>query len=428
MNAGEIILHLLGGAGMEYAGRARNTQQAGLQGKENELARLQEQLLQGKQFGHAESMQGNQFAQDTTMQGNQFAQDTTMQGNQFAQDASQLGKQITSAEGIASANRASTEVIESRNDSTNRYLGGLRSRATKYAADRNYEASTKSTESNERIAGKEITSREDMARNRDRLESLLGFESNGIQLASLADKLSQPAMQHLFDQHYQHMKAMSKDLGYTPEEFEKAYAKTAPSMAFSVDSGEEGDWVAAREATYNDILATDPEMQEQAQESLLYDLYVLGGARGFTQTAAYAADAYRKQNGRGIEDLVEEVRTGKKKLLDIRTERDAESGSWYSGRGMPQQWVGQASVIASPLSALDNIIKGKFGEAGQDMMTPVAMMMGYSAPDIAEAKAIAHEMGTKDWWTVLREQFGGGFSSGPGEKGTPATVDAPRGK
>ena len=320
MNTGEVILHLLGGAGGEYAARKSTQQQAELQAKENVLARGHERQMQGSEhdYGRGEGAATR-----------------------------------TSQEGIVKTQTDSAQTIAAARDATDRYLGELSAGEQRFATEMSRLSTTDTIAGNERmnmanivsgekINERQVSSRETADRRKEMLDNYVAFENMRIGAAMTADRLSPETVKELLAQQFDRQMAFSLEMGYSEKEFRAAWIKVNPrSMVVTPATKEGGDWFKTRYETYNSqIQNEDPAMQAAYTSTLEYDVYTTAQAFGDTKLTNWAATLHKKRTGEDMDKFLARGVEAEQKLIARKATGGGGGGSWIEQRGLPQHGAG----------------------------------------------------------------------------------------
>ena len=384
MEIAEILLHLLGGGGMEYAARSRFSQQAEEQAEQNALARAQERMLQSTDIGAAASE--NRLGRTHTTGERVGAQthDTTERGLERTSTETMHGQDITSREKTIDWQIEGSKAVA--------YISKA---ASDYGVDKN----------------------DDFERWRENIQGALMLGQLEMGWAGLTGKVAGGTISAMIDKNASRFKAALQAQGASPKESNAIVKESSKAIKyvfegrdldFSSPVGKEiADLEATFRAEYQDALGrgTPPA---QALEDMLIGLYNELQARGLGKSE-YAARLYKLSFDKPIEEGAEEYKGAVGKDDDgVGFWEGAQEGKFNYNRPLSRTLglLGTPFLAASGgLRAMMGDTEGGAGDAG----ILWAIAQGYP-PDtyiaaMMQEQREAREGGTRSVWDILREDY-----------------------
>lgn len=448
MELGELLVHLLGGAGMEYAARSRFSQSAEEQAKQNNLTRLQEQLLQRNRITSEEGMQltgigaqkdasGVSNLHDLELQGNQFGQDIILQGNQLTQDTRERGLDRTSAEGMARAGNDTTKWVAQLHADVTGAGNRLRASTSRYATDKSSEDTRYSANKGFEGMQYQVDKQDNYQRWSETLRSTLAGQQMEAMWAGMNDKLDGSTIATMINDQRSALNALLQT-GYeaTPEEASEAMKEVEEAFApilnaldldFSLPGGSEKDMIySTYRMEFDKQLGQMPENEPELFERMLIGIYQEVEARGLGKSH-WTEALYKARFDISIQEGIKTAReTDSKKIAD----KGGKPG-FFEGMSPAAHIVAPLALgIRGPAAAMD-WFTGRGDNAERQLEIFKAAKEGYSpAAFLAAERMAAREGGTRTAMDILHQEFMPGWGGTKKSTALPDTnkiLDMPTG-
>lgn len=395
MELGEILIHLLGGAGAEFAERSQFTQQAKEGAKETELARAQALLLQGRGFEQAtgERLGSEAHELGITREGVKAAK--TEAGSKRTHETSErIGVESHDAR-MKRLARESDKYQTKANNIARAAVANIGAEAEKYGIDRKTEFGYWS----------------------DTLNSEAVMAQLEVSIIGMGDKLPTETIRGVLDrQRSRYLNALQRS-GATPKEANDIMIETraavdtvldARELDFSSPTGEEKAEIEFKYwDDYQKNVGLGLRTKDELFKEMIINIYNEVEAKGLGRSA-YAATLYDLTYGEdagGIEAAIEE---GTEATIRREEKRKVAEGPLVNramspdGGGFVPQFM--RGVLDLPIVGdLYNLRPGNVaGTEGAEIM--LARVLGYSSTAIATAINIARDS-DKSILDILRSEF-----------------------